>query len=140
MSDVALQLGCFHIADLVESPHLRDELLALEERQTRELVVDGVRGWWERTGGWMPEHARMTPSRRTRLALAQRSARSDRPSRVERPNDIDDPAAFFQPAAAFASASAQERQEAARKLLAISEMGWRSTSRWYGDRDELHER
>ena len=140
MTDVALQPGCFHIADLDGSPQLQDDLLALEERQTRELIVDGVRGWWERVGGALPEHARMTPTRRTRLALAGRAAGSDRPSRVEQPNDTDDPAAFFRPEAPFALASAEARREAARKLLALSAMGWRSTSRWYGDRDELHER
>lgn len=140
MSDVGLAPGWFHIADLSGSPQLRDELLALEERQTRELIVDGVRGWWERVGGWTPEYAMMAPSLRTREALTAQSARYDRPPRVERPNDVDDEEVFFRPSPPFALASAEQRAEAARRLLALSGMGWRSTSRWYGDRDELYER
>lgn len=140
MSETVLQLGAFLICDADASPQLREQLLALDQWRTTELVVDGLRGWWERQGGHHAEFAVMAPSLRTRRALDARADTISHRPRIARPNDAEDPQAFFSPLPRYVSASSAERAEARRRLLALAGMGWRSTSRWYGDRGELYER
>ena len=138
MAQAVLDQAGFRIGDIGGDDDLVTALMALEDGQTRELIVDNVRGWWKRAGGWSTDHAFMAPTERVREAYPADMRFSGR-AIVRVPEDAMDADAFFKALPPYGKSSPATRLEAARKLLAIAKMGWRSQGR-FGARDELYDR